>query len=195
MADTWEVALGLDPTRNERRTIHALGDGTFADVSAPAGLGSLPVASRRGVAFGDLDNDGDIDIVMLNLGGPPTLLRNRQANRHHRVQFKLVGTKSNRAGIGARVVVRAGDLIQFDEVRSGSSYLSQNDLRLHFGLGERTKIDSVEIRWPSGAVDHLPKLEVDHLYTVVEGKGIRQAMQLPHMGTTATAPKDESQRP
>ena len=148
-------------------------DGTFEDLSAAAGLANLPPASRRGVAFGDVWNDGVEDALILNVGEPPTLLRNRTSNRNHWVEFKLVGTKSNRAAIGARLTIKTGALAQFNEVRGGGSYLSQNDLRLHFGLGTSTKIDSVEIAWPSGLVERLRDFSVDRLYTIEEGKGIQ----------------------
>jgi len=148
-------------------------DGTFEDASAAAGLADLPLSSRRGVAFGDIWNDGAIDALILNVGEPPTLLRNHLTNGNHWVEFRLQGTKSNRAAIGARLTLHAGKLVQFNEVRGGASYLSQNDLRLHFGLGSDTKIDSVEISWPSGAVERLGSLDVDQIYTVEEGMGIR----------------------
>lgn len=147
-------------------------DGTFEDASAAAGLTSLPLASRRGVAFGDVWNDGAIDALILNVGEPPTLLRNHLANGNHWVEFHLQGTKSNRAAIGARLTIHSGKLMQFNEVRGGASYLSQNDLRLHFGLGSNSKIDSVEISWPSGLTEHLSSLEADQIYTIEEGKGI-----------------------
>jgi hypothetical protein len=148
-------------------------DGTFEDASAPAGLAALPLASRRGVAFGDIWNDGAVDALILNVGEPPTLLRNHLANGNHWVEFHLQGTKSNRAAIGARLSIHAGKLVQFNEVRGGGSYLSQNDLRLHFGLGTDTKIESVEISWPSGLVERLGNLAADQIYTIEEGKGIR----------------------
>jgi enediyne biosynthesis protein E4 len=148
-------------------------DGTFENASAPAGLVDLPLASRRGVAFGDIWNDGAIDVLILNVGEPPTLLRNHLANGNHWVEFNLQGTKSNRAAVGARLTIRAGKLVQFNEVRGGASYLSQNDLRLHFGLETSTKIDSVEISWPSGLVERLGNLDVDQIYTIEEGTGIR----------------------
>jgi hypothetical protein len=146
-------------------------DGTFENASVAAGLADLPLASRRGVAFGDIWNDGAIDAVILNVGEPPTLLRNHLTNGNHWVEFNLRGTKSNRAAIGARLTIHAGKLAQFNEVRGGASYLSQNDLRLHFGLEGNTKIDSIDISWPSGSVDHLANLDVDQIYTVEEGKG------------------------
>jgi hypothetical protein len=148
-------------------------DGTFEDASAAAGLADLPLASRRGVAFGDIWNDGAIDALILNVGEPPSLLRNHLANGNHWVEFNLQGTKSNRAAIGARLTIHAGKLEQFNEVRGGGSYLSQNDLRLHFGLGTNSKIDSIEISWPSGFVERLGDLAVDQIYTIEEGKGIR----------------------
>ena len=150
-------------------------DGTFEEDSAQARLASLPLASRRGVAFGDIKNDGAVDVLILNIGEPPTLLLNHLANGNHWVEFKLIGTKSNRAAIGTRLTVRAGQLVQFNEVRGGSSYLSQNDLRLHFGLSKNTNIDSVDIAWPGGQTDHFNSLAVDQLYTIEEGKGIRPA--------------------
>jgi hypothetical protein len=154
-------------------------DGTFEDASAAAGLADLPLASRRGVAFGDIWNDGAIDALILNVGEPPTLLRNHLANGNHWVEFKLEGTKSNGAAIGARLTIRSGKLVQFNEVRGGASYLSQNDLRLHFGLGTNAKIDSIEISWPSGLQEHLNNLGVDQIYTIEEGTGIRPRKNSP----------------
>lgn len=155
------------------------GDGTFEEVAAATGLASLPLASRRGVAFGDVNNDGNVDVLILNLDEPPTLLLNHTANGNHRVLFKLIGTKSNRSAIGARLGVRAGNLVQLNEVRGGGSYLSQNDLRLHFGLGKAAKMDSVEIHWPSGLVEQFHDVPADNFYTIVEGNGIRLTKNLP----------------
>jgi enediyne biosynthesis protein E4 len=152
-------------------------DGTFEDVSST--LADLPLQSRRGAAFGDINNDGNVDIVILNVGEPPTLLINHNNNPNHRVLFKLIGTKSNKSAIGARVTVKAGTLVQFDEVRGGASYLSQNDLRLHFGLGSNAKMNQVEIRWPNGANEILKDLPADFIYTVVEGSGIQRKAALP----------------
>jgi enediyne biosynthesis protein E4 len=98
---------------------------------------------------------------------------------NHRVEFRLVGTKSNRAAIGARVTVRAGKLVQFDEVRGGASYLSQNDLRVHFGLGKAASLDSVEVLWPSGTVEKFAGVAADKIYVLVEGQGIRGTNALP----------------
>ena len=145
---------------------------TFTDITSSTGLDKLPSLSRRGVAFGDVNNDGRVDILILNVGGPPTLLINRTQSSNHAALFKLVGTKSNRAAIGARVTVSAGGLTQIDEIRSGGSYLSQNDLRLHFGLGKETSMTSVEISWPSGKKEIYHNLAAGFIYTLVENGGI-----------------------
>jgi hypothetical protein len=152
-------------------------DGTFDDVSQS--LASMPPQSRRGAAFGDINNDGNVDILVLNVGEPPSLLLNLNESSNHRVLFKLVGTKSNKAAIGARVTVKSGTLVQFSEVRGGSSYLSQNDLRLHFGLGSNDKMGEVTIRWPNGETEVLRDVPGDYIYTVVEGMGIQRKVALP----------------
>ena len=147
---------------------------TFDDVTALAGLDKLPAASRRGAAFGDVNNDGKVDILLLNVGQPPTLLINRTESDNHAVLFRLVGTKSNKSAIGARVTVTSGGVTQFSEVRSGSSYCSQNDLRLHFGLGKDATISSVEVAWPSGKKESYKDLAADFIYTIVEDKGVSE---------------------
>ena len=154
-------------------------DGTFDEVSKEAGLAALPLHSRRGAAFGDVFNTGNIDVLLLNVGEPPSLLKNMNASGYHRVLFKLIGTKSNRAAIGARVTIHSAGVKQFSEVRGGGSYLSQNDLRLHFGLGTAKKMESVEIRWPNGKVETLENVAADAIYTVVEGADIRSTTPLP----------------
>jgi hypothetical protein len=152
-----------------------LRNGTFEEVSKPAGLADMPLKSRRGAAFGDIANNGNVDIVVLNVGEPPSLLLNTNKIQNHRVLFPLAGTKSNRAAIGARVTIQAGGITQFDEVRGGGSYLSQNDLRLHFGLGSATRIDSVEVRWPTGKIEGLKDVPADKIYTIGEGHGIQDS--------------------
>ena len=165
-------------------------DGSFDEVSKEAGLAALPAHSRRGAAFGDVFNTGNIDVLLLNVGEPPSLLKNMNADGYHRVLFNLVGTKSNRAAIGARVAIRSGGVRQFSEVRGGGSYLSQNDLRLHFGLGAVTKMESVEVRWPNGNVESLTDVAGDYIYTIVEGKGIQDRKPLPTLSPGHAALKD-----
>jgi enediyne biosynthesis protein E4 len=152
-------------------------DGTFDDVSNV--LAGIPPASRRGVAFGDLNNDGKVDMVIINTGEPPTLLLNQTESKNHRVLLQLVGAKSNRSAIGARVTVSAGKLVQMSEVRAGGSYLSQNDPRLHFGLGDASLIEDLQIRWPSGRLEPLRNIPADFIYKIVEGQGIQHKSALP----------------
>src|SRR5437660_1085812 len=159
-------------------------DGTFEDVSRI--LSSIPAESRRGAAFGDINNDGNIDIVMVNVGAPPTLLLNQSKNSNHRVLFKLVGTKSNKLAIGTRATVRTGKLVQFSEVRAGGSYLSSNDPRLHFGLGAETTITEVEIRWPSGKVEVMNNIPADSIYTIIEVEGLKDNAALPALQPAST---------
>src|SRR5262249_25368677 len=130
-------------------------DGTFDEVSKESGLSALPLHSRRGAAFGDVFNTGNVDVLLLNVGEPPSLLKNMNAHGYPRVLFKLIGPKRNHAAIGARVTIHSAGVRQFGEVRGGGSYLSQNDLRLHFGLGMAKKMEAVEIRWSSGKVETL----------------------------------------
>lgn len=165
---------GLAPYREPVFLFRNNRDKTFEDVTAISGLNELPILSRRGAAFGDVNNDGKIDILILNMDGPPTLLINRSESVNHSATFRLIGTKSNASAIGARVRVTAGNLVQFDEVRGGGSYLSQNDPRLHFGLESHAMMDRVEVSWPSGSKEEFPALPVDFIYTITEGKGITQ---------------------
>jgi hypothetical protein len=147
-------------------------DGNFRDVSAAAGDAIAVPEASRGAAFGDLDNDGKIDVVIENIDGSPTILHNDSAGTNHWVTLQLIGTRSNRMAIGAKVKVIAGSLVQIDEVRSGGSYLSQNDVRVHFGLENAGTIDRIEIRWPSGQSEVLQNMPVDRFYVVKEGEGI-----------------------
>src|SRR6202049_3453750 len=150
---------------------HNLGKGTFADISPGAGPGINARASSRGLAIGDLWNDGRISAVITNLNTLPSLLVNQVRSANHWIGIRTVGTKSNRDGIGARISVTAGTRTLVDEVRSGSSYNSSSDLRVHFGLGSATKVNSVEIRWPSGLQEHFDNLPADSIHTLKEGSG------------------------
>ncbi|MGH9160045.1 MAG: CRTAC1 family protein [Vicinamibacteraceae bacterium] len=149
-----------------------LGNGRFQDVSASAGAAIRAPNLGRGCAFGDFDNDGDVDVIVNNLDGPPTLLRNDVKNENHWISIKCVGTRSNRSAIGARVKVTSGGRSQIAEVMSGSSYYSQNDFRLHFGLGRTAKVDSLEIAWPSGEKEAFRALAANRRLTIQESKGI-----------------------
>ena len=155
------------------------GKQTFEEIAGTAGLNDSALQSRRGAAFGDLNNDGLIDAVVFNQNGPPSIFLNDTKPSGHRVLFKLEGTTSNRAAIGARVTLYAGGVARIAEVRAGGSYISQNDLRLHFGLGSETRITIVEITWPNGKREELKDLAADAIYTIVEGKGITQTTPLP----------------
>jgi hypothetical protein len=149
-----------------------LGNGRFEDVSAKAGPAIRAENLGRGCAFGDFDNDGDVDVIVNNLDGTPSLLRNDGGNRNNWIMIKCVGTRSNRSAIGTRVKVTSGEHSQIDEVMSGSSYYSQNDFRLHFGLGRATKADSVELTWPSALKESFQNLPANHLFILQETKGI-----------------------
>jgi hypothetical protein len=157
----------------QRKTLyHNLGNGRFADVSASSGPGILEKVSGRGCAVGDFDNDGDLDVVVNCVNDVPQLLRCDTTPGNTWIKIKCIGTKSNRSAIGARVYCVTGKRKQMDEVRSGGSYISQSDLRIHFGLAKAETAD-IEIHWPSGQVDKLPALGANRIYTVVEGKGVK----------------------
>ena len=149
-----------------------LGDGTFAEVSQVSGEGLEIKKVSRGASFGDYDDDGDLDIFVLNLNDRPTLLRNDGGNENNWLMVKTIGTESNRDGIGARIEVRSGELTQSAEIRSGASYLSHNDLRAHFGLGQREAIDLLVVRWPSGLQERFENLSANRLVVLQEGEGI-----------------------
>ena len=149
-----------------------LGNGRFEDVSASTGSAMRVENLGRGCAFGDLDNDGDVDVVVNNLDGPPSLLRNDGGNRNNWIMVRCVGTRSNRSAIGTRVKVTSGGHSQIDEVMSGSSYYSQNDFRLHFGLGRATQAENVELIWPSGLKESFQNLPANRLFVMQEAKGI-----------------------
>jgi enediyne biosynthesis protein E4 len=142
---------------------------TFEEVADSAGLNQGPLRSRRGTAFGDINNDGNLDVVVFNAAEPPSLFINETVNTNHRVLFRLVGTKSNRGAIGARVSVTTPTMTQIDEVRAGGSYNSTNDSRLHFGLGQDAIMGKVEVRWPSGLKQEFHHLRGDASYEIEEG--------------------------
>jgi hypothetical protein len=148
-----------------------LGNGKFEDISATAGPAISEARSGRGLAVGDLWNDGRMSAVVSNMNAPVSLLVNRVRSGNHWIALKTVGTKSNRDGIGAKISVRTGERVMVDEVRSGSSYDSSNDLRVHFGLGDSTRLDWVEVRWPSGLTERFSVATVDAIQTLKEGTG------------------------
>jgi hypothetical protein len=148
-----------------------IGRGKFENVSTKLGPDMEKPHVSRGCASGDFDNDGDLDVLVSACGGKPQLFRNDGGNANHWLEILLIGTKSNRDGVGARVKVTAGDLAVYDQRKGGMSYQSAQDPRLHFGLGERTTVDTVEIVWPSKEVTKLEKLKSDQIITVKEGAG------------------------
>jgi hypothetical protein len=149
-----------------------LRNGKFEDVSTSSGPGVLEQVPGRGCAFGDFDNDGDVDVLVNCVNDVPQLLRCDQTPGNNWLKVKTIGVKSNRSGIGARVVcVTEGDHRQIAEVRSGGSYSSQSDLRVHFGLGKATSAE-IEVRWPSGTIDRF-RANANRVVVVIEGKGPR----------------------
>ena len=164
------------------------GNGRFRDVSRKAGSGVTGLYVSRGCAFGDFDNDGRIDVVVNNIDAPPSLLRNETAASNHWLMVKCIGTRSNRSAIGTRVSVTTGTGMQFDEVMSGTSYYSQSDLRLHFGLGPAVRAERVEVRWPTGAIESFSDVEADRLIHVHEGEGIVKTEEFPAAKRRAADP-------
>src|SRR6266581_1116479 len=159
--------------KNPRLVYKNLGDGRFKDVSSEMGPGINERFSSRGAAFGDYDNDGDIDALVLNMNDPPSLLRNDGGNQQNWIKIKLIGTKCNRTAIGARVRVVTGKRAQIDEVHSGSSVMSQSDLRLHFGLGKSQMVDLIEVKWPTTQkVEQFKQVKANQILTIREGSGI-----------------------
>jgi hypothetical protein len=177
--DLFWVTGGIYPEVREnyntpRVVFRNLGKGQFEELLGQAGPGVDAPHSSRGCAAGDFDNDGDVDILILNHNEPPSLLRNDVTGGHHWIKVKLTGVQSNRSAIGARVTARYGDKTQAQEVLSQSSYLSCNDRRLHFGLGQIATVD-LDIRWPLGQIEKLAGVAADRLIHVTEGSGITRA--------------------
>jgi hypothetical protein len=148
------------------------GGGRFEESSAEAGLRRLPPQSRRGAAFGDLNDDGLIDAVVVNLGEPPTVLLNTSESQNQSVTLKLVQAKGNREAVGARATLRTSARSSVQEVQAGASYLSQNDLRLHFGLGRAEKIERVEVRWSGGETETITDIKPNRIVTITQGRGV-----------------------
>jgi enediyne biosynthesis protein E4 len=149
-----------------------LGNGRFADISSAAGAAILEPSSGRGVAVGDLDNDGTIEIVVNNMNALPSLLRLDTKSPNHWIGIQAIGAKSNRSGIGARITCVTGKHRQVGEIRSGGSHFSQNDLRVHFGLGSTNRVDLIEVQWPSGVTDRVRGVAADRYVQIREGSGI-----------------------
>jgi hypothetical protein len=163
--------------RTPRFVFRNLGNGKFEELIEQAGPGVAAAHVSRGCAFGDFDKDGDIDILIMNQNEPPSLLRNDLTGPFHWLKVKLVGVKSNRSAIGARVIARYGDKRQA-QVLAQSSYLSVSDRRLHFGLGLNEKV-ALEIRWPSGGVEKIASVQADRLVTIQENSVIVTSEQFP----------------
>jgi len=150
---------------------HNNGNGTFTDISAQAGSGISTPSSARGLAIGDLWNNGQLSAVVSNMNARPSLLVNQIPSRNHWITFRLIGTRSNRDGIGAQLRLKAAGRIRVDEVRSGSSYSSNSDIRVHFGLGQANQVEFLEVRWPSGLSEQFDNLAVDSIHAIKEGSG------------------------
>lgn len=170
---------GPERYRNPRLVYRNLGGGIFEDVSAVAGPGIQEKKSSRGAAFGDFDNDGAMDVLIMNMGEPPSLLRNELRSGNHWLKTELQGTKSNRSAIGATVQVEAGQWKQKDVVLSQSSYISHSDSRLHFGLGPEAAVTKIMVQWPSGAVETFPGTTANRLVRLVEGSGETKTVSMP----------------
>ena len=166
---------GIDPSTTypqRNMLLRNQGDGTFEDVTDRSGPGLALRKVSRGAAFGDYDNDGDIDILVTNWNQTVDLLRNDGGNRNHWLQIETVGVKSNRSGIGARIKIVMDSMTQYAEVHSSGSYLSCSDFRLHFGLGQSERVRQLQIQWPSGQIEGIENLPVNRRFVAEEGQGI-----------------------
>jgi hypothetical protein len=165
-------SMGIAQTfKNQRLVYKNLGGKIFEDVSSKLGSGILERYSSRGAAFGDFDNDGDVDVLIMNMNDLPSLLRNDGGNKNNWIKIKLSGTKCNRTAIGARVRIVVGDHSQINEVASGGSVMSQSDLRLHFGLGKAKVVDLIEVKWPTTQkIQRFTNIPANQILTLREGE-------------------------
>jgi hypothetical protein len=166
-----EAGLGLS-FRQPKVLYRNIGGERFEEVSATGGAVITSPAVARGAAFGDFDNDGRLDVVINNMHDAPSLLHARTRNQNHWLQVRLEGVKSNRSAVGARVACVTGKFRQIQEVRSGGSFFSQNDFRLHFGLGDARRVDVLEIRWPDGSVERVVDCDANQIISVKQGSGV-----------------------
>jgi hypothetical protein len=165
--------------KSPRVVLRNNGKGKFQDVSAQLGAGVAQRYASRGCAFGDFDNDGDIDVLVLNMNDVPSLLRNDGGNKNNWIKIKLIGTQCNRTAIGTRVRVMSGSHAQTDEVYSGASLMSQSDLRLHFGLGLAKTVDLIEVRWPTTQkTERFTGIQANQILTIKEGSGVVNAQRI-----------------
>jgi enediyne biosynthesis protein E4 len=173
-----DVLVNEPRYREPLQLFRNLGGRSFQEVADAAGLNAGTMQSRRGTAFGDINNDGNLDFVVFNVNAPPSLFLNETKTANHRVLFQLEGTKSNRMAIGARVTIQAGGMSQIDEVRGGGGYNSSNDTRLHFGLGSSATMEKVVVRWPGGLQQEFNNVPADAIYRIKEGGELKKLSSL-----------------
>ncbi|HTM31848.1 MAG TPA: CRTAC1 family protein, partial [Vicinamibacterales bacterium] len=155
----------------QRKVVYRNVGGRFEDVTERLGPPATSAKAGRGTAFGDIDNNGTVDVAINNVHDTPDLFLTSAPAANHWLLLRLIGTRSNRSAIGARVTLRIGPVVQVQEVRGGGSYISQNDLRVHFGLGAASRADRLEVRWPNGLEEMWQGISADHLITFTEGTG------------------------
>jgi hypothetical protein len=173
-----DVLVNEPRYREPLQLFRNLGGRSFQEVADAAGLNAGTMQSRRGTAFGDINNDGNLDFVVFNVNAPPSLFLNESKTANHRVLFQLEGTKSNCMAIGARVSIEAGGMLQIDEVRGGGGYNSSNDTRLHFGLGSSAAMEKVVVRWPGGLQQEFKNVPADAIYRIDEGGQLKKLSSL-----------------